>query len=72
MPLLHLTALLLEHFSIILRNVGEGRERHNDIETRAINFLFCLCIVDLDTITGFLDKSNRTLNKLNRTLKAQF
>jgi len=44
---------------------------NNDTETRAKNFLFCLCIVDLGTITGFLGKPNRTLNKLNRTSKAQ-
>ena len=60
MPLLHLMALLLEHLSVILWNVGRGRGRHNDMET-AKNFLFCLCIVDLGTITGFLDKPNRTL-----------
>ena len=64
MSLLYFTVLLLEHFSIILRNVRGGRGRHNDIETRAKNFFFHLCIVDLSTIMGFLDK-------LNRTLKAQ-
>jgi len=52
--------LLLEHFSIVLRNVREGGKRHNDTETRAKNFLFCLCIVDLGTIIRFLDKPNRT------------
>jgi len=62
---LHFTALFLEHFSIILRNVREGRRRHNDTKTREKNFFFHLCIVDLDTIMGFLDK-------LNRILKAQF
>jgi len=60
MPLLHLMVLLLKHFSIVLRNVGEGGKRHNDIETRAKNFLFYLCIVDLGTIMGFLDKPNKT------------
>ena len=35
-----------------------------------MKFFFCLCIVDLGTIMGFLDNSNRTLNKLNRTSKA--
>jgi len=55
-----------------LGNVGRGRERYDDIEAKAKTFLFCLYIVDLDTIMEFLDKFNRTLNKLNRTLKAQF
>jgi len=32
---------------------------------------FCLCIVNLGAITGFLDKFNRTSNKLNRTSKVQ-
>ena len=68
---LHLIVLLLEHFSVVLRNIGGGRGRHNDTETRVKNFLFYLCIVDLDTITGFLSKHNRTSNKLNRTSKAQ-
>jgi len=61
MPSLHLMALLLEHFSIVLGNVGVGGGRHDDTETRAKNFLFCLCIVDLGTITGFSGKPNRTL-----------
>ena len=69
--LLLMLLLLLEYFSIILRNIGGGRGRHNDTETRVKNFLFYLCIVDLDTITGFLNKPNRTSNKLNRTSKAQ-
>jgi len=43
-----------------LRNVGGDRRRYNDIEAKIKNFLFCLCIVDLDTITGFLDKFNKT------------
>jgi len=34
--------------------------------------LSCLYIVDLGTITDSLDKFNKTLNKLNKTLKAQF
>jgi len=38
MPSLHLIVLLLEHFSVVLRNVREGRGRHNDTETRAKNF----------------------------------
>jgi len=45
MLLLHLTALLLEHFSVILGNVGVGGGKHNDIETRAkkLSFLFMYC-----------------------------
>ena len=62
---LHLLVLLLEHFSIILGKVRVGGGRHNDIETRAKNSLFRLCIVDLSTIMEFSDKPNRTL-------KAQF
>jgi len=58
--LLHFMALLLKHFSVILRNAGGGRGKHNDTETRVKNFFFHLCIVDLGTITGFLDKLNRT------------
>ena len=60
MPLLYLTALLFEHFSIVLRNIGGGRGRHDNTETRAKNFFFHLCIVDLGIITGFSDKSNKT------------
>ena len=67
-----MSLLLFKHFSIILGNVGRGRGRYDDIEAKAKTFLFCLYIVDLDTIMEFLDKFNRTLNKLNRTLKAQF
>ena len=44
----------------MLRNVREGRERHDDTETRAKNILFHLCIVNLGTIMGFSDKPNRT------------
>jgi len=57
---LHFIALLLKHFSIMLRNVGEGGERHDNIETRAKNILFYLYIVNLGTIMGFSDKPNRT------------
>ena len=57
---LHFMALLLEHFSIVLRNVRGVGERHNDTEIRAKNFFFHLCIVDLGTIMGFSDKLNRT------------
>jgi len=58
-------ALLLEHFSVVLRNVREGRKRYDNTETRVKNFFFYLCIVDLGTIMRLLDK-------LNRTSKAQF
>jgi len=57
---LYFMVLLLKHFSIMLRNVGEDRKRHNNTETRAKNILFHLCIVNLGTITGFSDKPNRT------------
>ena len=41
---LYFIVLLLEHFSIVLRNVGKSRGRHNDIETRAKNFFsFIYC-----------------------------
>ena len=60
MLLLHFIALLFEHFSIILRNVRESRERHDDTEEKMKSFLFCLYIVYLDTIIEFLDKFNRT------------
>ena len=64
-PLLYLMVLFFKHFSIVLGNIGGGRGRHDDIEEKAKGFLFHLCIVDLSTIIGFLDK-------LNRTSKAQF
>jgi len=60
MPSLHFIILLLKHFNVVLRNIGVGGRKHNDIGTRAKNFFFCLCIVDLGTITEFLDKLNRT------------
>jgi len=63
--------LYFKYFDVILENVGEGGERHDDTEAKAKTFIFHLCIVDLGTITGFLDKFNRTSNKLNRTLKTQ-
>ena len=56
----------------MLENIGGGRGRYNDAEEKAKSFLFHLCIVNLYTIMEFSDKFNRTLNKLNRTLKAQF
>ena len=64
MPSLHFMTLLLKHFNVVLRNIRVGGKRHNDIGTRAKNFFFRLYIVDLGTITEFL-------NKLNRTSKAQ-
>jgi len=48
-----------------LGNIGGDRGKHDNIEAKAKTFLFYLYIVDLSTITGFLDK-------FNRTLKAQF
>jgi len=59
--LLHFLLLIFKHFGIILGSVGGGRGRHNDTKAKAKTFLFCLCIVDLGTITGFLNKFNRTL-----------
>jgi len=40
MPSLHFTMLLLEHFSVMLRNVGGDRGRYYDTEARAKKFLF--------------------------------
>jgi len=45
--------LLFKHLGVILENVGGNREKHDNIEERQKNFLFCLCIVDLGTIMGF-------------------
>jgi len=70
-PLLFLPPLF-KHFSIVLGNIGGGRGRYDGTKAKAKTFLFHLCIVDLDTITGFSNKFNRNLNKLNRTSKAQF
>ena len=64
MPPLHLQALLIKHISIVFGNIREDGGRHNNIEERQFFFLFYLCIIDLGTIIGSLDK-------LNRTLKAQ-
>jgi len=62
---LYFMVLLFEYFSIMLRNVKGGREKHYDTEARVKKKVpFYLCIVNLSTITGFSDK-------LNRTLKAQ-
>jgi len=71
-PSLYSMALLFKYFSIVLRNVRESRGRHDNADEKMKIFLFHLCIVDLGTIMGFLDKFNKTSNKLNRTLKAQF
>ena len=57
---LYFLLLLFKHFSIVLGNVGGSGERHNDIEAKAKTFLFHLCIVDLGTIMGFLNKFNKT------------
>ena len=45
MPLLHLMALLLEHFSIVLEKVGVGGGRHNNTKTRVkkLSFPFMYC-----------------------------
>jgi len=59
--LLLMFPLLFKHFSIILGNVGGSRGRHDDAKEKAKTFLFCLYIVNLGTIMGFLDKFNRTL-----------
>ena len=40
MSSLHLPALLLKHFSVILRKVRVGGKRHNDTETRVKNSFF--------------------------------
>ena len=41
------------------------------VQEQEKKLFFHLYIVDLGTIMGFLDKPNRTLNKLNRTSKSQ-
>ena len=64
MSLPYFLLLFFKYFSIVLGNVGESRGRHDNTKVKAKTFLFCLCIIDLDTIMEFLDK-------LNRTLKAQ-
>jgi len=61
MSLLHFLPLFFKHFSIILGDVGGNGERYSDTEEKAKTFLFCLYIVDLGTITEFLDKFNKTL-----------
>jgi len=42
MPSLHLAALFLKHFSIVLGNVGVGRGRHDNakIRVKKLSFLF--------------------------------
>ena len=57
---LYFLLLLFKHFSIVLGNIGGSRGRHDDTEAKAKTFLFYLCIVNLGTITEFLDKFNRT------------
>ena len=61
---LYFLPLFFEHFSVVLGDVRGDGERHGDIEEKVKTFLFCLYIVDLGTIMGFL-------NKFNRTSKAQ-
>ena len=45
MSSLHLPALLLEHFSVILGKVGVGGRRHNDTETRVKNSFFSVYVL---------------------------
>ena len=63
MSLLHFLVLLFKYFGIGLGNIGRQRERYDSIGKGKI-FSSCLYIIDLSTIMGSLDK-------LNRTLKAQ-
>jgi len=65
MSLLYLLMLLFKHLGISLGNIGKNRRKHDNIEEKWKNFLFCLYIVDLYTIIG-------SFNKLNRISKAQF
>jgi len=51
--LLYFIVLLFEHISIMLGDVRGSRKRYDDAEEKTKNFLFCLYIVNLDTITGF-------------------
>ena len=45
--------LLFEYISVMLGDVRGSRKRYDDAEEKAKTFLFCLCIVNLGTITGF-------------------
>jgi len=45
MLLLHLTVLLLEHFSVVLGNIRMGRGSHDNTETRAKKTLFSVYIL---------------------------
>ena len=53
MLLLYFLTLLFKHISVILGNISGGGGRHNIVKEKAKTFLFCLYIVDLDTIMGF-------------------
>jgi len=53
--LLHFLPLLFEHFSIVLEDVGGNRRGHDNTKEKQKTSLFCLCIVDLGTITGFFE-----------------
>ena len=57
--------------SVSFWEISEGMEKYMTVQEQEKKLLFHLYIVDLGTIMGFLDKPNRTLNKLNRTLKTQ-
>ena len=49
--------------------MSEGVRKDITVQEQEKKLLFHLYIVDLGTIMEFLDKPNRTLNKLNRTSK---
>ena len=51
--LLYFIVLLFEHISIMLEDVRGSRKKYDNAEEKAKIFLFCLYIVNLDTITGF-------------------
>ena len=57
---LHLTVLLLEHFSVVLERSEWAGEDMIIQKQEQKNSLFRLYIVDLGTIMGFSDKPNRT------------
>jgi len=43
----------LQAYWCYVENVGGGGKRYDDAEEKLKTFLFCLCIVDLGTITEF-------------------
>jgi len=53
MSSLYFIALLFKYLSIILKDIKENGGKHGDTEEKTKTSLFCLCIVDLGTITGF-------------------